>query len=398
MGQYDYQKSYSGQMESIVISICALYALTELFWGYCNARNPWGQVAVLASMLLSYSGILYYYIFVNNAICGISEIMLKDDVPNEMKEDVPNKTEINAAVYINMEQFAYTALRDEYSRNIKHIVEQSEIRARAFHNLSELKRWVKRENYNQVFIGFAEYQEDPVFFDNLSMQTKVNIPINKQKTMQDYVQPQNKEERELIIGDLDIAKGFTYCGNQKNYIEILRRHRDGGEENMSQVQELFDKGDWKNYIIVVHGIKSSMMSIGAVCLSEQARALELAGKGGNFDYIRKEHDRMMAEYHRVIDMLNSSPILGVKEVEEEACEKAQMEEEVFVSMLKDMENAVYELNDVKMRRILDKLSEYSYGGKDLQKILKPVYKKVEMSDLMSAYENVVKIKDKIKKA
>lgn len=929
MGKYDYQKSYSRQMESIVISICAVYALTELILGYRNAWNPWGQVAVLASVLvswvyffgkyqtyeirayvtcamsqitifvyaieindfysiisvfismcillglygipkamvfplLSYSGILYYYIFVNkslrwgtyssdigmvtrilqaylvmfvvfylvyryrtsqesmlemiealkkserekddflanvsheirtpiNTICGISEIMLKDGVPNELKEDVlniqsagrnlmlvvgdildyselqegefeiveenyyigstindvinmtmakksekklelivdcdanipsvligdeqkirrvimnlvnnaieftnegcvciefgcrkeeyginlmvtvrdtgigmakesveklfrkfsqvdmgrsrkkggvglglaiaqaivnkmggfitvkselgkgsefrfvipqkvydekpiadiPNKTEINAAVYINMEQFAYTALRDEYSRNIKHIVEQSAAKVRVFRNLSELKRWVKRETYNQVFISFAEYQEDPVFFDNLSMQTKVNmildhydetkvqnkligkiykpfyilsivtalknqlleinkvaavdenhqlyapdvnilviddnrmnirvvegllkeygvnvsyalsgpegiamldakeydlvlldhmmpemdgvetlhnirrkqdpyfkeipilaltanaiagtremlikegfddflskpvessvlqralkrhIPVSKQKTMQDYVQPQNavetqmnttqapvqqaptpqvsapKAEGELIIGDLDIAKGLTYCGNQKNYIEILRSHRDGGKENMSQVQELFEKADWKNYTIVVHGIKSSMMSIGAVCLSEQAKALELAGKGENFDYIRKEHDNMMVEYHRVIDMLNSSPLLGVKEVEATVCEKAEMEEEAFVNMLTEMENAMYELDDAKMRQILDKLSEYSYGGKDLQKELKPVYKKVEMSDLMSAYENVVKLKDKIKKA
>lgn len=43
--------------------------------------------------------------------------------------------------------------------------------------------------------------------------------------------------------------------------------------------------------------------------------------------------------------------------------------------------------------ILDVLSSYSYRGKDLAKELKPVYKKVEMFDFMSAYETVVKIKE-----
>jgi hypothetical protein len=63
-----------------------------------------------------------------------------------------------------------------------------------------------------------------------------------------------------------------------------------------------------------------------------------------------------------------------------------------------MENASYDLADGKMKELLDKLSTYSYCGKDLEKELQAVYKKVEMSDLISAYETVAKTKDKIKKA
>ena len=517
--------------------------------------------------------------------------------------EIPNKTEINAAVYVNMEQFAYTALRDEYSNNIKHIVEQSGAKVRVFRNLTELKRWVKREDYNLVFISFAEYQEDPVFFDNLSVQTKLNmildhyddikvqnkligkiykpffvlsivtaiknqlleenevsvvnedhqlyapdanilviddnrmnirvveglleeygvkvsyalsgregilmlesktydlvfldhmmpemdgvetlhsirrkqdpyfkevpivaltanaiagtremlikegfddflskpvessvlqralkrhIPIEKQKVIEDYKkrakeetplinteeilekrekvqkvtiqEDQVKKKAELetfVVGDLEIQKGLLYCGNQKNYIQILKSHRDGGEENMEQVQSLFEKEDWKNYTITVHGIKSSMMSIGAVKLSEMAKALELAGKGDDLDYIRANHDPMLAEYRRVMQMLNECPHLGVKETNADVTEKPAIEESHFTELLNDMENAMYDLNDGEMKRILDALSEFSYGGKDLQKELQPVYKKVEMSDLMSAYDTIVKLKEKINKA
>lgn len=513
-------------------------------------------------------------------------------IPQKVYEEKPiaeiaNKEQIVAAVYINMEQFAYTALRDEYSNNIRHIVEQTGANVRVFRNLMELKRWSKREKYNQVFISLTEYQEDPVFFDNLSMQTQVNmiletvddakvqnklinkiykpffilsivtalknqiggsneekrilddahqlyapdakvlviddnqmnirvvegllaeygirvesalsgaegiamlenkcydmifldhmmpemdgvetlhhirrkqdtyfkqipivaltanaiagtremliregfddflpkpvessvlqrtlkrhIPINKQKTMEDYVQSKpvqtiveepKKESApatsgQLEIGDLDISKGIMYCGNQKNYIEILKTHRDNGEENMRQIQELYDEENWKNYTITVHGVKSSMMSIGAVALSEMAKALEMAGKRDDVDYIHREHDSMMKEYHRVVELLNECMVLGPKKVIETPCEKQEIEEENFAKILVDMENASYDLADDTMKQLLDQLSAYAYGGKDLAKELQVVYKKVEMSDLMSAYETVVKLKDKIKKA
>lgn len=500
--------------------------------------------------------------------------------------EIPNKSEIRAAVYINMEQFEYTALRDEYSNNIRQIVEQSGVNVRIFRNLMELKRWTKREQYNQIFISLKEYQEDSVFFDNLSMQTKVNIildnmdeakvqnrlinkifkpffvlsivtalrnqtidkkeedrilddahqlyapdarilviddnqmnirvvegllqeyglkvdsalsgaegiamlenrsydlvfldhmmpemdgvetlhhirrkqdsyfkeipiialtanaiagtremlikegfddflskpvessvlqralkrhiPLKKQISIEDYVQetksnvpvtPQIEVKPatggELQIGDLDISKGIMYCGNQKNYIEILKTHRNGGEENMCACQDLFDKADWKNYTITVHGIKSSMMSIGAVKLSEMAKALEMAGKSEDYAYIQAEHEAMMQEYRRVIELLNNCTLLGERKALEVACEKPEIDEETFAGILLEMENATYDLAETKMKELLDKLSTYSYCGKDLEKELQNVYKKVEMSDLMSAYETIVKQKEKIKKA
>ena len=504
--------------------------------------------------------------------------------------DMPNKEALKAAVYINMEQFAMTAIRDEYSNNIRHIVEQLGVECRVCRNLMELKRWSKRENYNQIFISFMEYQEDPVFFDKLSMQTKVNmildhyddvkvqnkligkiykpffvlsivtaiknqlledanlavssdthrlyapdvhiliiddnrmnirvvegilseygvqvsyalsgregidmlesksydlvfldhmmpemdgvetlhnirrkqdpyfkeipilaltanaiagtremllkegfddfiakpvessvlqralkrhIPLEKQKTEEaapkeeirtadatdtdttNIAEISKTAENALKIGDLDVEKGIMYCGNQKNYIEILKSHRDSAQENMSQVQGLFDQEDWKNYTIVVHGIKSSMMSIGAVRLSEMAKALEMAGKAENFDYIRGSHAAMMEEYRSVINTLESSPLLGRKEVAEEVSKKPAIEEEVFDGLLAELETAMYDLDAVKMQRILEQLNAYSYFGKDLQKEFQTVHKKVEMSDLMSAYDTAVKLKEKMKKA
>ena len=495
--------------------------------------------------------------------------------------NIPDKTNISAAVYINMEQFKYGEIRDEYSVIIQHIIEQLNVKCRVCRTLNELKRWEKREKFNQIFISLQEYQEDPVFFDKLAKRQNVHIvidhfddakiqnkniskiykpffvlsvvnslknsltempqkqregeshqlyapdahvlviddnrmnirvveglmkeygvkvsyalsgregiemlqeknydlilmdhmmpemdgietfhhirrksdlyykeipiialtanaiagaremfmregfndflskpvessvlqrtlkrhlPKNKQLSVSEMpievvkdsskeeVNESMKETGELVIGDLDISKGLMYCGNKENYLDILTTQRDSGREIQAQIEELYEKADWKNYVIVVHGIKSSMMSIGAVKLSEMAKALELAGKAEEYAFIQNEHAAMIEEFKRVMELLDNCKELPQKEIETEVVEKPVITEEEFAQKLVELENATYEFDAEKVIPVLDVLSQYAYGSKDLEKELKPVYKKVEMFDFMSAYETVVKIKEKV---
>ena len=507
-------------------------------------------------------------------------------IPQKVYDEAPivelsDKTDISAAVYINMEQFFYGSVRDEYGSVIQHMIEQLDVKCHVCRNLAELKRWQKREDFNQIFISLLEYQEDPIYFDNLAKTANVHliidhyddakvqnkhiskiykpffvlsivsalknvtlhaekkyvelenhqlyapnahvlviddnrmnirvveglmrqygvqvsyalsgqegidmlqskafdlifldhmmpgmdgietfhhirrkqdlyykeipiialtanaiagaremfmkegftdflakpvessvlhrtlkrhIPLGKQRTLDEKeqlealqaVEMQKEIEKEktketFVIGDLDIEKGLTYCGSKDNYIEILSSQRDSGQEILMQVEELFAKEDWKNYTIVVHGIKSSMMSIGAVTLSEMAKGLEFAGKRDDIAYIKAEHTKLTEGFARVMKMLDESPHLGAKESMEEVIDKPTISEEEFDAKLIELENASYDLDGDKMHQILDALSAYSYGNKDLQKELKSVYKKIDMFDFMSAYEAVVKIRKK----
>jgi len=494
--------------------------------------------------------------------------------------ELPDKSEINAAVYINMEQFRYNEIRDEYGENIQRLVTQLKVKCHVCRNLQELKRWEKREDFNQIFISLLEYQEDPIYFDNLAKRKNVHIildhyddakvqnknlskiykpffvlsilaalknamaqngekvvevenhqlyapeahilviddnrmnirvvegllraygvkvsyalsgqegidmlaskaydlilldhmmpgmdgvetfhhirkkpdlyykeipiialtanaiagaremfikegfndfvakpvessvlqrtlkrhlPAHKLKTLDEAERIQMEKakdnqqksvstpEGELVIGDLDISKGIMYCGNQENYLEILSSQRDSGKDIIEQAQSLYEKADWKNYVIVVHGIKSSMMSIGAVKLSEMAKALEFAGKGEDFDFIRKEHATMIKEFERVIQILYDCKLLTQAEEEQSVVNKPEISDMDFAQKLAELENVTYEFDANKVFPILDELSKYSYHSKDLEKELKPVYKKVEMFDFMSAYETVAKIKEK----
>ena len=197
----------------------------------------------------------------------------------------------------------------------------------------------------------------------------------------------------LVIGDLDVEKGLMYCGNRDNYLEILTSQRDSGKETLKQTQDAFERQDWKNYIILVHGIKSAMMSIGAVKLSEMAKGLEFAGKGLDYDYIQKNHQQMTEEYTRIMMVLEECKYLEAKVIEESPVNKPELSVTDFETKLAELEAVIYEFDGAKVLPILDVLSGYIYKGRDLEKELKPVYKKVEMFDFMSAYETVVKIKE-----
>lgn len=149
--------------------------------------------------------------------------------------------------------------------------------------------------------------------------------------------PQRKEESAggLNLQDLDVSKGVLYCGSMDGYIEVLKMHCDDGENNRNKIESLYAQRSWKEYSIYVHALKSSMMSIGAVGLSEMAKKLEFAAKADDGDYILSAHDAAMQEYRRVLDILKDNfrreEEGGAAPAAEPVAARAAEPEPVFVS-------------------------------------------------------------------
>ena len=64
---------------------------------------------------------------------------------------------------------------------------------------------------------------------------------------------------------------MIYCGSQENLMEVLQLHYEEGNENWHKIKKAYDDEDWKNYVIFVHGLKSSMRSVGINKLSGRMR-------------------------------------------------------------------------------------------------------------------------------
>lgn len=221
-----------------------------------------------------------------------------------------------------------------------------------------------------------------------------------------YEQPQNPQAsvnepgaetaQEDTAADIDEKQGALYCGSLEDFEDILRIHYEDYEESYQKIQAFYDSKDWKNYVILVHGLKSSMKSVGIMKLSDMCLELELAGKENRIDYILKNHDVMMAEYARIHDVIGNR--LGIRQkVNVDLTNVKNLDEDSIAGLLNQFENAVYSFDEEQMLSILNELMDCKYHETVLAPKLSPLVKKVNNCDYMSAYDNLIKIFDKTQK-
>ncbi len=221
-----------------------------------------------------------------------------------------------------------------------------------------------------------------------------------------YEQPQNPQAsvnepgaetaQEDTAADINEKQGTLYCGSLEDFEDILKIHYEDYEENSQKIQAFYDSKDWKNYVILVHGLKSSMKSVGIMKLSDMCLELELAGKENRIDYILKNHDVMMAEYARIHDVIGNRLGIGQK-VNVDLTNIKNLDEDSVAGLLNQFENAVYSFDEEQMLSILNELMDYKYHETVLAQKLSPLVKKVNNCDYMSAYDNLIKIFDKTQK-
>lgn len=209
------------------------------------------------------------------------------------------------------------------------------------------------------------------------------------------------------LGDMDVVEGCLHCGGEELYIEILKVLFGDMPADRERLQKYRDAGDWKSYIVAVHSVKSSMASVGASPLSEMARKLEMAGKRGDTEYIMTHHDEMMSEFDRIYQILERNLFVntaGSKTPDNGGADGTLAKDgqtdgvyypELGDVMLKDyvnqFEEAFYELDEDKMLEILSFMRPYQRNGIPMEELLRPIIRKVEMMDYMSAYSLLEKV-------
>lgn len=117
------------------------------------------------------------------------------------------------------------------------------------------------------------------------------------------VRPQT-EKRSLMqrLDFIDARAGVSYCaGSEAIYREVLQSYALG--KLREEIVDYYEKEDWKNYGIKVHALKSTSLGIGAVELSEFAKALENAARNGNIAFVKAQHENILKEYDELLEKL-----------------------------------------------------------------------------------------------
>ena len=78
------------------------------------------------------------------------------------------------------------------------------------------------------------------------------------------------------------------------YLELLQEYIH--PEKTEKLQQFYDSEDWNNYRITAHALKSTSLTLGAVHLSETAKALEYAARDQDTEFIRLHHEAAIEEF------------------------------------------------------------------------------------------------------
>ncbi|MCR5302668.1 MAG: DegV family EDD domain-containing protein [Lachnospiraceae bacterium] len=186
------------------------------------------------------------------------------------------------------------------------------------------------------------------------------------------------------IPGIDKDAAIRNSGNEESFLTVLKIFHDTYDVKSGEIRQYYDAGDWENYTIKVHALKSSARLVGAVKLGDDAEALETAGKKQDIEYIMAHHDSLMEQYRAIKDEL--APVFGagddLPDIPEDTLEDA------YGGLLEFAENMDYEL----AMMVMDSVKEYRLSPAD-DEIFADIRKK--LSDLdWEGIKEVISTRDK----
>jgi signal transduction histidine kinase/FixJ family two-component response regulator len=155
--------------------------------------------------------------------------------------------------------------------------------------------------------GFTDYITKPIREEVLLSTVKKFLPPELIDDA-DVGEKNSANETPHVLGNLsgviDVATGLGYCMNDKGfYREMLAEYVKN--DRSSDLENAFAQSDFESYRINMHSLKSTSLTIGAVALSDTAKAIESACKEGDIDFVRKQHEKCMSDYKKILEKLSN---------------------------------------------------------------------------------------------
>lgn len=205
-----------------------------------------------------------------------------------------------------------------------------------------------------------ELLEEEILEENTSLEKKEE---GESQTNEPSLSPAPEPEPEPaekkwyeMIPELDAKAAIKNSGSEEAFLTVIKIFYDSYDAKSGEIQGFYDAGDWENYTIKVHALKSGSRLVGFLKLGDGAEALEKAGKSNDLDYIKAHHDEVMGEYREIRDALNDQ--FGVSDDREPIPEGTL--EEAYGALSEFTQAQDYEC--VKM--VLDSVKEFKLPAED----------------------------------
>ena len=106
------------------------------------------------------------------------------------------------------------------------------------------------------------------------------------------------------LPSIDMAAALANCMDSEEFFAEMAEEFVSSDKT-AELGAALAAEDFKNYRIAVHALKSTALVIGAVELSEKAKAQEFAARDGKFEELKENHAALMAMYKKVREELGN---------------------------------------------------------------------------------------------
>ncbi|MCR5473871.1 MAG: response regulator [Lachnospiraceae bacterium] len=169
-----------------------------------------------------------------------------------------------------------------------------------------------RERY--IAQGFNDYITKPVDGHELERILAENIAADKVvigsgKTEEGTAE--NKGMKDILplleMRGFDTVAGLSHCGDDTDiYMSVLSEFSKEYSKKSENLRKYYDRKEWKDYSILIHSVKSSAKTIGAMELSQLAAGLERASDAGDEVAVRADHARALRLYKEVSSVIKNN--------------------------------------------------------------------------------------------
>lgn len=165
-----------------------------------------------------------------------------------------------------------------------------------------------------------------------------------------------------VIDGIDWAKASVNLPEEDLLLSIVGEFYHVATDDIGELQSYYDDGvandngeAWKNYQIKVHALKNSAALIGAIALSEEAKALEYASRDNNIDYIITNHAEYTSDY---MDMARRTAAAFGESIDDYA--KTPVDMDVLQEHIKVIKLAMDDMDIEELNNTMEQLEKYEY--------------------------------------